>query len=100
MDQRQTLISSGVHIGAVRRLGETYSTEEYLGAVEAARAAGDGERYADAVLGADVDELLRGVEEGGDVVVRAAEGSLRDRGIDPTAATFEQYRAALVRASS
>jgi hypothetical protein len=98
MDHRQTLISSGQHIGAVRRLGETYSTEEYLAAVEAARDAGDGERYADAVLGVDPDVLLRGVEE--EDVVRAAEASLRGRGIDPAAATYEQYADALVGVSS
>ena len=48
---RATLVSTGEHIGAIRRLGETYSVAEYLTAVEAARDAGDGERYATAVLG-------------------------------------------------
>jgi hypothetical protein len=50
-NNRETLVSSGVHIGALRRLGDSYSADEYLTAVEAARDAGDGERYATAVLG-------------------------------------------------
>jgi hypothetical protein len=71
MDHRQTLISSGVHIGAERRLGSSYTNAEYVQAAEAATAAGDGTAYADRVLGAD-----------------------------PAAATQAQYRDALVRASS
>jgi hypothetical protein len=51
---RETLVSSGVHIGALRRLGDSYSADEYLTAVEAARDAGDGERYADSVLGPEI----------------------------------------------
>jgi hypothetical protein len=99
MDQRQTLISSGQHIGAIRRLGETYSTEEYLRAVEAARDAEDGERYADAVLGADVEDLLRGAEDGGDAVVRAAESLLRGRGVDPDTASYYTFARALAEVS-
>jgi hypothetical protein len=98
MDHRQTLISSGVHIGAERRLGSSYTNAEYVQAAEAATAAGDGTAYADRVLGADPDMILQGVEE--EDVVCAAEADLRDRGIDPAAATQAQYRDALVRASS
>jgi hypothetical protein len=102
MDIRRSLVSSGEHVGALRRLGETYSTEEYLVAVEAARDAGDGDRYADAVLGTDVDDLLLGVEsdDEGDAVVRAAEASLRRRGVDPAKASYREYAAALVEASA
>jgi len=50
---RETLTSTGVHIGAMRRLGESYSAEEYLTAVQAAQDAGDGEAYATAVLGSE-----------------------------------------------
>jgi hypothetical protein len=99
MDQRATFISTGQHIGAVRRLGETYSNEEYAAAVEAASLAGDGERYADAVLGADVDALLRGVEDGGDAVVRAAESLLRGRGVDPATASYHTFARALAEVS-
>jgi hypothetical protein len=53
---RETLVSSGEHIGAIRRLGATYSADEYLTAVQAARDAGDGEAYATAVLGDDEPE--------------------------------------------
>jgi hypothetical protein len=48
---RNHLISAGEHIYAVRKLGDTYSPEQYLEAVELARAGKAGERYADAVLG-------------------------------------------------
>lgn len=101
MDKRQTLISSGQHIGAVRRLGETYSTEEYLVAVEAARDARDGERYADAVLGPDVDAIVTGTQrDGGEELVRAAERRLRRRGIDPVKATYREFSDALAARSS
>jgi len=97
---RQTLVSSGEHIYAVRRLGETYSVEAYLEAVELARDAGEGECYADRVLGAtDFDALLRGVEDDGEAIVRAAESDLRARGIDPTTATYREYAEALSRVS-
>jgi hypothetical protein len=99
MDKRQTLISSGEHIYAVRKLGDSYSPDEYLEAVDLARASGAGEHYADRVLGVDVEELLRGVEEKVDVV-QAAEATLRRRGIDPDVATYQQYADALVEASS
>ena len=51
---RATLVSSGVHLGAVRRLGSSYSPSEYLAAVQAARDAGDGEAYATAVLNPEI----------------------------------------------
>src|SRR2546430_12099891 len=44
MDHRQTLISTGEHIYAVRKLGESYTAEENLKAVDLARAAGRGKR--------------------------------------------------------
>ena len=100
MDQRKTLVSSGVHLGAVRRLGSSYTPAEYLAAVEAARCADDGEAYADAVLGVDVNEVLRGVtEDGGEATVRAAESLLRGRGVDPAKATYREFAAALVEVS-
>jgi hypothetical protein len=98
---RETMLSTGVHIGAVRRLGETYSTEEYLVAVERARDAGDGEAYANRVLGVDADELIRGVEQDdGNAIVLAAERSLRRRGVDPKKATYQEYADALAQVSS
>src|SRR5438128_1069526 len=70
---RETLVSTGLHVGACRRLGAVYTNDEYLEAVEAAREAGDGTAYADRILGTDVDELIRGVEQDdGDAVVSAA----------------------------
>ena len=98
--QRATLISSGEHVYALRRLGKpSYSPEEYLAAVEAARDAGDGERYADAVLGPDLDTLLSSTEQDDDVI-EAAHRDLRQRGIDPDSASYEQLRDALVRCAS
>jgi len=99
MDQRQTFISTGQHIGATRRLGETYSNQEYLAAVEAASLAGDGERYADAVLGGDVDNLLRGIVEEDDLMTSAT-AVLKDRGISLEDATQGQLRDALVQVSA
>ena len=100
MDARKTLISSGVHIGAIRRLGDSYSADEYLAAVEAAQAAGDGEAYADACLGVDADSVLLGVaEDGGEATVRAAESLLRGRGVDPAKASYREFAAALVEVS-
>jgi hypothetical protein len=101
VDVRKTLISSGEHIGAIRRLGDDYTDAEYVEAITAARAAGDGTSFADACLGVDVDALLRGVEEDdGSAIVRAAESSLRRRGIDLKAASYAEYRAALVEVSA
>jgi hypothetical protein len=97
---RETLISTGLHIGATHRLGDSYSNAEYMEAVDAARKAGDGERYADRVLGVDVGSLLHGVEDDGEAVIRAAESRLRDRGIDPRKATYREYADALVGVSS
>jgi hypothetical protein len=98
-DIRKTLESTGLHVAAIRRLPLSYSAEEYLAALDLARATCAGERYADMCLGVDVDSLLREVEEAGDDVVRAAEANLRRRGIDPDAATYQQYADALVEAS-
>src|SRR5947207_10362500 len=97
--QRATLISSGEHVYALRRLGKpSYSPEEYLQAVEAARDAGDGERYADAVLGPNLDTLLSSTEQDDDVI-GAAHRDLRQRGVDPDSATYEQLASALARVS-
>jgi hypothetical protein len=53
---RETIVSSGVHIGALRRLGSSYTDDEYLAAAAAALDARDGERYAAAVLGDEETE--------------------------------------------
>jgi hypothetical protein len=101
MDHRQTLVSSGEHIYAVCKLGDSYSVAEYLEAVDLARAAGAGERYADACLGVDVDSVLRGVDQdSGEATVRAAESNLRRRGVDPSTATYRQFADALAEVSS
>ena len=98
--QRATLVSTGLHLYALRRIGKSsYSPEEYLAAAEAAREAGDGEAYADRVLGVDVDSLLMGQDDPDDEVVKAAEADLRGRGIDPSEATYRQFADALVRVS-
>jgi hypothetical protein len=98
---RATLISSGEHIAAVCKLGDNYTAEEYLEAVDLARTAGAGESYADACLGVDVDSVLRGVaEDDGEAIVRAAEASLRRRGIDPSTATYSEFASALAEAAS
>src|SRR5436190_15080102 len=60
---RLSLIGAGEHIAACRLLGtDDYSNAEYAEAVSAVRESGAGERYADRVLGVDVDALIRGVE--------------------------------------
>jgi hypothetical protein len=98
--QRVQLVSTGEHVYAIRRLGDSYTAEEYLRAVKAARDAGDGEAYADAVLGVDVDSVLRGVtEKGGEVTVRAAESLLRGRGVDPATASYREFADALIEVS-
>jgi hypothetical protein len=98
---RATLISSGEHLAAVCKLGDNYSPEEYLEAVDLARTAGAGESYADACLGVDVDSVLRGVaEDDGEAIVRAAEASLRSRGINPAKASYREFADALVRVSA
>ena len=99
-DTRATLVSSGEHLYAVRKLGSNYSVEQYLELVEFARAVGAGEDYANSCLGPDVDALLKGVEAGDDEVVSAVEASLKRRGIDPASATFEEYRDAFVEAGA
>jgi hypothetical protein len=98
---RETLVGVGEHICAVLRLGDDYTNEEYISEITAARAAGVGRAYADRVLGVDVDEVIRDVEQDdSDSIVRAAESSLRSRGLDPRKATYEEYRDALVGAVS
>jgi len=98
--QRATLVSTGLHLYALRRIGkQSYSAEEYLEAAEAAREAGDGERYADQVLGPDVDALLSATEQDDDVI-EAAHRDLRQRGVDPESASYEQLAAALARVST
>jgi hypothetical protein len=97
--QRATLVSTGLHLYALRRIGKnSYSPEEYLMAAEAAREAGDGEAYADRVLGPDLDMLLSATEQDDDGI-EAAHRDLRERGVDPEDATYEQLAAALVRVS-
>jgi hypothetical protein len=99
---RETLISTGLHLGAIRLLGrDDYTNAEYVEAVEAARAAGIGTTYADKVLGVDVDAVVKGVvEDEGETTVRAAERRLRSRGVDPRKATYRQYADALAEVSS
>ncbi|MFL5960124.1 MAG: hypothetical protein ACJ75G_07680 [Gaiellaceae bacterium] len=98
---RATLTGAGEHLAAVLRLGDDYTNAEYIREIEAAREAGAGELYADRVLGVDVDALLRGVEQDdGDAIVRAAESSLRRRGVDPRTATYREYADAFVEASA
>jgi hypothetical protein len=98
MDQRKTLISSGEHLAAVLKLGgDSYTAEEYLEAVDLARARGAGERYADAVLGVDAEPVLRGaVEDDGEATLRAAQSNLRRRGIDPAKASYSEMLDALL----
>ena len=95
--QSSRLVStSALSAGSVIRIRR----EEYLRAVQAARDAGDGERYADACLGVDVDSVLMGVtEEDGEATVRAAETLLRGRGVDPAKATYREFAAALIEIS-
>ena len=73
MNTRDSITSAGEHLAAVLKLGDSYTVEEYLEAIDLARAKGAGALYADRVLGADADSVLRGVEEAGDDVVKAAE---------------------------
>jgi hypothetical protein len=97
--QRATLISSGEHIYALRRLGKpSYSAEEYLEAVERSRDAGDGQAYADAALGPDPDLALTG-EADPDELIKAVEADLRSHRIEPDQATYQQYADALARVS-
>jgi len=98
---RETLIGAGEHIGASRLLSDNYTDAEYVEAIMAAREAGIGEAYANAILGKNVDTLLHGVDDAdADVVVRAAESSLRRRGIDPKKASYRQYADALTEVSA
>jgi len=97
---RQLLISSGEHIHAIRKLDSSYTAEQYLQAITEAREVDAGTRYADAVLGGpDVDALLEGVADPDDDLIKAAEGLLRSRGIDPGSASYEAYAEALIEVS-
>jgi hypothetical protein len=98
---RATLTGVGEHICAVLRLGDNYTDAEYIEAVTAAREAGAGELYADQVLGSDVEALIRGVEQDdAETLVRAAEATLRGRGVDPKTATYREYADALIEVSA
>jgi hypothetical protein len=98
---RETVVGTGEHIAACLLLGADYSDDEYIEAITAAREIGVGEAYANKVLGTDVDALVRGVEQdNGEAIVRAAERSLRRRGVDPRKASYQEYAGALVQASS
>lgn len=112
--QRATLVSSGEHIYAVRRLGENYSDAEYLRAIQAARDVEAGERYADSVLGIDVDAIISDVGEQevkhvfkgkpesliGVATQRRADEILRRRGLDPESASQSEMLSALLASSS
>jgi restriction endonuclease Mrr len=68
--------------------------------VEHIRTTGRAESYADRVLATvDIDVLLRGVEDDGKAIVRAAESDLRARGVNPATATYREYAEALSRVS-
>jgi hypothetical protein len=97
---REYLKSYGEHAYALKRIGRSsYGPEEYLRAVDEARAAGDGERYANSVLGVDPDELLTGTEAD-DELMKAAERDLKSSGISLSDASYDQLAAALARVSS
>jgi hypothetical protein len=97
---RALLISAGEHAYALKRLNKaSYTVEEYLQAVELSREAGDGERYADSVLGPDVDLILSGTEDEGDELLALAGRDLESRGISLSDATYDQLSAALARVS-
>jgi len=92
---RLTLASCGEHLGALRRLPRTYSAEEYLGALQLAREAGDGETYVVRCLGEAAEDDV--VEVGADVHERALT-LLAKRGVhDPD---YKQLAAALVEVST
>jgi hypothetical protein len=46
-----------------------------------------------------VDDLLQGVEDEGEAVVRAAESRLRRSGVDPATASYAEFRDALCEVS-
>jgi hypothetical protein len=99
--QRASLASSGEHIFACLLLGDDYTNDEYIEAITAARQAGIGAAYATKMLGTDVDALVRGVEQDSDeAIIRAAESSLRRRGVDPKKASYREFADALVQAAS
>jgi hypothetical protein len=92
--QRAQIISSGEHISAIRKLGDTYSVEQYLEAIEDARAARRGEEYADTVLGKEDEPAT---DDGADIL-EAALADLKASGVDSP--TYQQLADALVRVSS
>jgi len=96
--QRALLTSSGEHIHAIRKLGSSYDAEQYLEAVTEARDVGAGERYADAVLGPDLDMILSATEQDDDVI-EGAHRDLRQRGVDPDSASYQQLADALAKVS-
>jgi hypothetical protein len=92
----KTLVSTGEHIGAIRRLGSSYSAEEYLSAVMDAREVGDGEAYATAVLGSERVIATTNSEPdptGADVYAKAL-ANLKERGVHEP--SYEQLRDALL----
>jgi hypothetical protein len=97
---RQQLISSGEHVHAIRKLGSSYSAEDYLQAVSEARELGAGEQYADACIGVDVEALLTGTEDADDETIALAARDLKARGIDLQSATYQQLADALIRVTS
>jgi hypothetical protein len=95
--QRATLVSTGEHIAAETVLrGTRYTAEDYIRAVDLARAEGLGEAYAERVAGPDPeDEAAVAEQERGEALVRSAESRLRRRGINPDSASYQQFAAAL-----
>jgi NADPH:quinone reductase-like Zn-dependent oxidoreductase len=91
---RATIVSTGEHLHAVRKLGPDYTRSEYLEALDLARAVNAGEQYADLVLGAEPDDVPD--EIGGEEYAKAM-ADLKERGIlDPS---YAELTAALVRVS-
>jgi hypothetical protein len=80
MNTRDTIISAGEHIHAVRRLGADYEVEAYLEANDDARAVNAGERYADSVLGPETITATTEPDPNGAALHEAALGILKDKG--------------------
>jgi hypothetical protein len=69
MDDRANLISSGEHLFAVGKLkelgvGDDYTVEQYLAAVELGRELGAGEAYANKALGEPEDDVVEVLVDG------------------------------------
>jgi hypothetical protein len=92
---RATLIGSGEHAAAVCKLGDSYSPEQYLEALDLARATGAGERYADACLGSPADDSLTAVDQ--DIYDRAMT-LLAKRGVHEP--TYSELADALVQVTT